>query len=856
VTCFLLSGPVRSKRLVNETIREQQSETCRQTGCVHRIERLCSFHKLGAILNALRHSLTCRTLVFALLFPSGAAAQESGAIVGVILDSLGSRVPGVSLTLVGEQGQVGKRTADAEGAYGFSGLESGRYHVAATTPGFLPVTSEAAYVSSGGRVTVDLTLQIGPLQQAVVITASASELPQAQTGAPVTVVGRTEINALDKPDLLEVLRLVPGSQIQQTGARGGTTSLFIRGGSASFAKVLIDGIAANDIGGAFDFSQLQTTGVEQVEVLRQANSLIYGSDALSGVVNITTSRGRTRIPEVSYSAHAGNLSTKNSSASLGGAYRRLDYFSQYSYLTTENDVPNNQYRNHTYAGRVSLAIGGSTDLSATLRQVYGRTGSPNSFNSFGLSDDSTSASHQNYLGVTARSQWTNRWQSTLRFGSTDQTSHFENPTPTGEAFSPFKFGTNYLGNEVTLTGANGHTATGRAILDFDGTYPAIFNNRFTRRTLSGESTYTMDSDVHISVGGRFEREQGYSDPEKEPNTTRNNGGLFVEARGSIGGSTYVAVGIGYERNAAFESVTTPRLSVATYLRQPERGTVGDTKITLNVGKGIKAPSVFQEQSSLHIIGQASSSSSTIPPIGPERSRTFDFGVEQSFTDAGTRLRVLYFHNRFNNLIEFVSKNVLPQVGISPTIAQVATFGAYVNSSSFTAQGLEASGEAHLGDSVRLMASYTYMDAKVTESFASSALQPAINPSIPGVAIGAFSPLVGQRPFRRSAHSGSLMANYTQGRGQVTLSVYFSGKRDGSTFLSDALFGNSLLLPNKNLEAAYQKIDLAVTYRVNRRLRIHANSENLLNKRYEASFGFPALPRTVRAGITVSLGGDD
>ena len=149
-----------------------------------------------------------------------------------------------------------------------------------------------------------------------------------------------------------------------------------------------------------------------------------------------------------------------------------------------------------------------------------------------------------------------------------------------------------------------------------------------------------------------------------------------------------------------------------------------------------------------------------------------------------------------------------------------------------------------------------MDAEVTDSFAGSALQPAINPSIPGVSIGAFSPLVGQRPFRRPTHSGTLMASYTQGVGQVTLSVYVSGKRDGSTFLSDAFFGNSMLLPNRDLEAAYQKVDLGGAYRVHPRLKLFVSSENLLDRTYESSFGFPALPRTVRGGVAVSVGGDN
>ena len=810
------------------------------------------------ILTGPRHALTLGSLAFALAVPGIAAAQGQGegTLAGAVLDPLGARVPGAAVALLGEQGAARESTTDAEGAYEFTSLAPGRYQVVATAAGFSPVTSEPAYVGAGSRVSVDVTVQIGPLQQAVVVTAAAADLQQAQTGAPVTVIDRAAIEALNKPDLLEALRLVPGSQVQQTGARGSTTSMFIRGGASSFAKVLIDGIAVNDIGGAFDFSQLQTTGVEQIEVLRQANSVIYGSDALTGVVNITTPRGRTRVPEGTYAVDGGNLGTFNNAASIGGANERVDYFTEYSYFTTDNDVPNNRYRNHTYAARVGLALGGSTDLSGTFRHSDSKTGSPNGFSYYGVSDDSSSASQRTYAGITAQSQWTDRWQSTVQFGSTGQTLSFVNPTPTGEAFDPFGFGANFLGNEVTLTGANGFSTTGRAILDFGGTYPSTFDSRTTRRAVSGQTTYLVGSDIHISGGGRFEREQGFRDPDGEPTATRDNGGLFVEARGSIGGRTYVGAGLGYERNAAFRSATTPRVSVATYLRQPVPGRLGDTKVTFNAGRGIKAPSVFQEQSSLFVLLQGSASSLSTGPIGPERSRSLDVGVEQGFADGQARVRISYFHNRFKDLIEFVSKSVLPQVGVPPEVAQATPFGATVNASSFTAQGLETSAEALVMARLRLMASYTFLDAEVTDSFASSALRPAINPSIPGVSIGAFSPLVGQRPFLRPTHSGTLMASYTQGAGQVTLSVYFTGKRDSSTFQSDAFFGNSMLLPNKDLEAAYQKVDLSGAYRVHPRLKLFVSSENLLDRTYEGSFGFPALPRTVRGGVAVSIGGDN
>jgi iron complex outermembrane receptor protein/vitamin B12 transporter len=247
--------------------------------------------------------------------------------------------------------------------------------------------------------------------------------------------------------------------------------------------------------------------------------------------------------------------------------------------------------------------------------------------------------------------------------------------------------------------------------------------------------------------------------------------------------------------------------------------------------------------------------SGISAIGPERSRSVDVGIEQSVRARRARVRATYFNNTFDDLIEFVSKTVLPQVGVPANVAAALPSGAYVNSQSFRARGVETSGEVKVTPQLRITGSYTYLDAVVTQSFSSGALRPAINPAFPTIPIGAFSPLVGARPFRRPANSGTVMGTYAGGPVQITVAGSFVGKADDSTFLSDASFGNSLLLPNRDLDAAYQKVDLSASYRIHPRLRWYLSIENISNQRYEAAFGFPALPRTFRTGVTVTIGGE-
>jgi iron complex outermembrane receptor protein/vitamin B12 transporter len=780
------------------------------------------------------------------------AAQTQTELSGTVVDTLGARLAGATVTLLRDGQKVGDGKSDSEGAFSFSGLSPDRYQVLAGMPGFQAKTSEAVFVGQGGRVIIEIALEIGPLQQDVVVTAGATEQLQARTGAPVTVIDEETIEAINKLDVLDALRLVPAAHVAQTGQRGGVASLFLRGGESNFTKVLIDGIPANDIGGGFDFSQLTIASVERIEVLRQTNSVIYGSDALTGVVDISTRRGRSRVPALDYMMDGGNLGTFNNSLSFGGAYKRFDYFSQYSYYTTDNDIPNNGYRNGTYAGRFGVAVGNGTNVYGTVRYLDGRYGNANGFDFYQIADDSVSDAEQLFTSVAADSQLSPRWQTTVRFGSTRQDRLYTNPSPTGEPFDPFGFGANYLGRTVTLEGAEGRTVTGQAILDYSGAYPQSSPGRTTRQSLLGQVTFQATPNLAISGGGRFDHEANYDDPDLDPSATRNNGGGFVEGRATLARRVYISAGIGVEHNAVFETAYTPRLSVAAYLRNPWSEPVGETKVTMNIGKGIKAPNVYQGDNSLYELVAGTPAGAGVEPIGPERSRGFDIGMEQAFSAGRLRARVGYFHNTFEDLLEFLSRTQLVAAGVPPAVAASTPFGAYINSSSFDAHGVELSADAAVGAGFRMSASYTYLDAEVTEAFGRSA---AFNPAFPTIPIGTYSPLVGERPFRRPANSGTLFVGYTTGPIDLALSGYFVGARDDSTFLSDGYFGNSMLLPNQDLDPAYQKIDLSASYRLHPRLRVYLTLENLLNQDYSVVYGFPSLPATIRVGASVGLGGD-
>jgi vitamin B12 transporter len=794
------------------------------------------------------------TTVF-LLWAPPSWAQPRGSIGGSVLDPLGDRVRGATVKLLRGGSVVRDGRSEENGSFVFDAVDEGRYQIEASAPGFQSRVTDSLFVAEGGQLRVDIVLPLGPLEQSVSVTAAATDVLPSQIGAPVTVLDAATIDRLGKPDVLEGLRLMPGVSLVQSGARGGVTSVFVRGGNSNFNKVLVDGIPANDIGGGVDLSQFATTGIDRIEALRDPNSVVFGSDALSGVVSLISRRGLTRTPQATFTLDGGNLGTNRESAAVGGTVQRFDYFSEVSHLGTNNDVPNNRYRDTTYAGRFGAAVGKNTDISGTVRVIDRRFESPNGIDLYGTPDDQFQKYNVKLFGVSSQSQITDRWQTALRFGSFDQRAHFENPTLSGT-----NIGGTGFGNVVTIAGANGYSVTGRAILDFG---PFSSDSRSARQGFYGETSYQLLSDLNIAGGVNFEREQGFpsTNIDGDPTTTRNNRAVWVEGRGTLVHRVSVTGGLGYAHNEVFDNAFSPRLSVAAYLRTPSSGEFwGDTRLTFNAGKGIKAPTVFQANNSLFVLlqrtpaGAALAAGAGIGPVGPERGRNVDVGIEQGIWQNRARVRIAYFDNAFYDLVESVSRTLLPQLGIPVDVAAQVT-SANVNSQSFTAKGVETSADAQIGG-VRFAASYTHLDATITKSLSSGVLTPSFNPAFPGIQIGNFGPLLGQQPFRRPANTGNLFVSYAKGPAAVAVSGYFAGKSDDSTFLggSDANFGNSLLLPNHDLDGGYAKMDVSGSYQFHRSLKWYITVENFLDQHYEPAFGFPALPINVRTGVTVTVGG--
>jgi iron complex outermembrane receptor protein/vitamin B12 transporter len=798
-----------------------------------------------------------------LLLLSGlfALAADAATVRGTVADSLGAAIPNARVELITNQRVMASATADGVGRYEFGDVPAGRYQILATFPSFNAATSKLFYVGGSANANVDLLLSIGVVSQTITVTGTGTPTPQAQVGASITVVSKDDY--ADKLDVHEALRLVPGAQLTQTGGRGGLGELFVRGGNSDANKVLIDGIPANDIGGAVDFGVLAAAGIDQIEVLRGPNSALYGSDALAGVVGMTTPHGITPLPEVIYSIDGGNFGTYRQEGILGGSYKQFDYFSDFARFDTANDIPRGSFHNGTYAGNLGWTPKPNTEFRATVRRFATAAGEPNAIQLFGIPDDAAQKGQQTYIGATFQQQTTQRWHNLLRYGALRLRSQFTDYAPTGIPYdSPF-MGPEFIGAPVTIRGGNGYTVSGQAIFQYVQPYPNQFLISTDRDFVYAQTDYQVRPQLTALFGFRYEVERGFTQSSfgKSP-TDRGNYSYTLQVGGSLANRFYCTLGSGIEKSAIFGVAATPRASLAYYLLRPDSSRVfSGTKLRGNFGTGIKEPSIFDASGSLFSLLQQISNGAQlisqfhIAPIGAERSRTYDGGLEQAFFDGRARLGITYFHNQFSNLIEFVPMQGLIALGVAPAIAYALRFGATVNSQSYRAQGVETELEYRLGRGLVARGGYTYLDAVVERSFSSDALGPSFNAAsnFSTIPIGVFSPLIGARPFRRAPHTGYIAISYRHSRWTASFTGTFVGKRDDSDFLYDKDGGASLLLPNRNLDAAYQKLDLGGSYQVRHALSVYADLQSVLSQHYDEAFGYPALPFTFRSGIRITLG---
>ena len=491
--------------------------------------------------------------------------------------------------------------------------------------------------------------------ETVVVSATRVPTPEAQVASSITVITAADIAAKDEQTLTDVLQDAPGLNIVQTGGAGGQTSVFLRGTNSNHVKVLVDGIDVSDPSsptGTFDFGQFLTPDIARVEILRGPQSGLYGSDAIGGVIDITTASGEGPT-EVHAALEGGSFDTLNETGGLSGSSDALHYAANVAHfysgatpVTPLDILAPGEKRNDDSYDNVTASTKLAYDISDNL--------------SLGLVGRYTN-SHLDFTGdnfVTgfpdaARSQY-----DTLQY-DTRITAHLDS------------FGDLV---EQTLGFAYSSIASTDLGPDFGASY------------FAGDRTkIDWQGDVHFSasetlvLGAEHERDEIRLPV--SAGTDIDSG--YAELQSTLAENFFDTLSVRYDANDRFGGKATWR-AAPVYVIAATR-----TKLKASVGTGFKAPTLsemFENFPSFGFFGN--------PNLKPETSIGYDAGFEQPLFGDALRFGATYFHNAITNLIE-----------------DNATFTSYTNIGRARTDGVESFVAWRPIPSVALRADYTFTEAK-------------------------------------------------------------------------------------------------------------------------------------------------
>lgn len=538
-----------------------------------------------------------------------AQAQNPATLTGTLSDPSGAGVARAEVTaerLPASSVSLLRTTSGNDGRFSFS-LAPGRYRLRVTHASFSKVEQETS-LAPGETRELALRLRLEPLAASVVVSAQAEPVTAEATSAPVTIITRAEIEQRQATSLPELLLSVPGFSLGRTGRGGGITSLFLNGGNSSFTKVLVDGTTVNEPGGAINFSNFTLDNVEKVEVVRGAESALYGSDAMTGVVQVFTHRGTTRRPRLTLLAEGGKFDTARGSGQLSGVVGRFDYSAAAAYFTTAGQGPNEAFLNRTLSGNFGWRFSDTNRLRVSLRNntsdagVAGQTllVRPNVFQHNALKNFSANLRWDFQTGP--------RWHHKL--AATES----------------------YIRQWFFLS----PTFTTR--------------NNFNRADFVGQSSYLFPRGA-VSLGYHHDVENGSLRSESpffpsSLHARRNNQAGYLDARIQLAPRLTVNAGVRAEDNSSFGTRVVPRVGAAYALRHGQ-GFWGATRLRFSFGLGIKEPTMVQSFS-------PNPGFRGNPGLRPERSRTIDVGADQRFASDRVRVSFDYFDSRFRDIISFAS----------------------------------------------------------------------------------------------------------------------------------------------------------------------------------------------------------
>ena len=732
-----------------------------------------------------------------LVFVSLAAASAADLKVKVV-DPQSARVEGAQVLLLSAgNDRLRSASTNAEGIAVFFAVPETGYQIQVLAPGFATYKE----IDPGHASVKTIRLQLAPTSETIVVSATRTPELAEETGASISTLESEQLETMNPVASDDAIRFLPGAVVNTAGQRGGLSSLFVRGGDSTYNKVIVDGVTVNEPGGTFDFGTLPLTEANRVEFLRGAQSTLYGSDAMTSVVQVFSRTGSTRTPELRFGADGGNFSTANGYASLAGARGLFDYNLFADQFNTNGSGINDAYSDSLQGANLGAALSDKVSLRVHMRHSNNHTGIPGewNFNGYdplvpvnGLSqpseplppDPSEWSQYNNLLGsielaVAAPDGWQHR-------------------------FTAFDYVYRY--NELNLNGDPSRVDLFGDPIDFQSHEV----DRINRVGFEYQGDYSERTWAHTTFGYRIENENGFVGDVNFGQThgQRLESDFYGQQQLTIGRLSVVAGGR-FVHNSAFGNTGVPRVAL-TLLALRGGEIFSGTRLRFSYATGFKDPRLEET-----FAGPPFSFPN--PGLKPERVRAFEAGIQQDFLRGEYVFSATYFNNLFRDQINYEEVDL------------VNFIGQYFNVNQAFAQGAEIELQAKLRSRLLLHAAYTYTSTEIL--------------SDPAPIDSQYNP--GQPLLRRPKHSATMLLSYLGKRWGSNLSGSFVGRR-----ADDDFFGFDI-----HHAAGYVRADLGGWYAINSRVTAYANVENALDRRYNEVVGYPALPLNFRAGVRFRLGGE-
>jgi vitamin B12 transporter len=502
--------------------------------------------------------------------------------------------------------------------------------------------------------------QSDDLGEIVVVAMRAPENID-KVGNSVTVLTEAQIKESQRIDLTELLATTPGVTFSRNGGAGNLTSVNIRGADSDHTVILIDGVVMTDpstTGGNIDFGNLLVGDISRIEILRGAQSTLYGSQAIGGVINVETTQPTAGLGG-SLQGEKGSLDSGLAQAAIGGKFDQLSFRLAGTYYATDSvstfdrqygGLGDDPYHNAVLSGRATYDF--TPDLQLDVRGYY--TNSSVDYDGYPPPDFvfgnqlnyQTTRQYFAYTGLNfnfLEGQWKNKLYVDYLF--TDRADYL--PTDTApiqnDHYSSSDTRVNYQGNIEIAPG-----------------YSAVFGLQ--------QEKYLMDSTPYAPA---------------EANTGDNS--AYAQLQGEVVKGLTLTAGERFDHYDAFGEHFTGQVAAAWVLPTA-------TILRSSWGQGFKAPSLYQLYSPYGT-----------PNLQAERSHDWDAGLEQRFWDNRITVSATYFDINFNNLIDF------DDCPGSPLCAEPGhEFGYYANLGKAKSSGEEFQASMKLTNNFTVLANYTHL----------------------------------------------------------------------------------------------------------------------------------------------------